>query len=182
MICWQCVKTGNKSAGNLHWTETKSKQEADDFEWAPEVTEKQAKTDKVHRKTERAEGAPHLLGTGSSWHPTWNECISELKKYIYLEGSWRHKTQNELVHVSLAVPALGERAGTVVLAKAELLWSSSATGMVTMEAESNGGCPPWWVQEVTAPGLELHPMGASRCPISHGRGPGRPTQKNQLQR
>lgn len=153
VICWQCVKTGNKSAGNLHWTETKSKQEADDFEWAPEVTEKQAKTDKVHRKTERAEGAPHLLGTGSSWHPTWNECISELKKYIYLEGSWRHKTQNELVHVSLAVPALGERAGTVVLAKVELLWSSSATGMVTMEAESNGGCPPWWVQEVTAPGL-----------------------------
>lgn len=56
----------------MHWTEIKSKQKADDFEWAPEVTEKQAKTDKVHRKTEQAEEALHLLGTGSCWHQTRN--------------------------------------------------------------------------------------------------------------
>jgi len=80
VICWRCVKTGNKSAGNTHWTEIKSKQKADDFEWAPKVTEKQAKTDKVHRKTEQAEGALHLLGTASCWHLICNKCISELKK------------------------------------------------------------------------------------------------------
>lgn len=66
----------------MHWTEIKSKQKGDDFEWAPKVTEKQAKTDKVHRKTEQAEGALHLLGTGSCWHLTCNKCISVLKKKL----------------------------------------------------------------------------------------------------
>lgn len=58
----------------------KLKQKADDFEQVPKVTEKQAKTDKVLRKTEEAEGVPHLLGIGSCWHLTGNKCISELKK------------------------------------------------------------------------------------------------------
>lgn len=52
----------------MRWIEIKSKQKADDFEWAPKVTEKQAQNDTVHWKTEQAEGAPHLLGTGSCWH------------------------------------------------------------------------------------------------------------------
>lgn len=41
----------------------------------------------------------------------------------------------------------------MVLGKAELQWSFDAVGMVVLEAGSNGGCPPWWVQWVTAAGL-----------------------------
>lgn len=62
------MKTGNKSAGNMHGIEVKAKQKEDDFEWAPKVMGKQAKIDTVHWKTEQAEGALNLLGTESCWH------------------------------------------------------------------------------------------------------------------
>lgn len=51
--------------------------------------------------------------------------------------------------MSLAVPAQGERSGTLVLAKGELLWSSSATGMGTMGTEW------WWLSPTVVPGSQL---------------------------